>query len=204
MPQAPLYSRCSVDSLPEGVLRKLCTSCRESDVCVNQLFSFDILYITGTSHLRHLFECLHDLYDWKALGLYLGISYLMLQMHTVYMYPKNFDEQCLQFHYLCIFLERLIFDLFVNCWSLKSGYQLMLPQSPMTIWKLQILTQWTSKQITLTYLRKCFRVWFYFFEHYIEMREGTNNYIRLRIYLCKEQCRYVYMYIYEVYVCMYV
>ena len=43
------------------------------------LFSFNILYISGTSHLCHQFECLHDLYDWKTLGLYLGISYPMLQ-----------------------------------------------------------------------------------------------------------------------------
>ena len=101
MPSAPLHSRCSLDSLPEGELCTLC-HCKESN-CVYELallFQYTV-YISGTSHLRHLFECLHDFYDWKTLGLYLGISYSMLQAIEMDHRKVSDCKMAMLQHWLC-------------------------------------------------------------------------------------------------------
>ena len=73
-------SSWSLHSLPEGELGELSPSRNQnnSNIGINWLFSF--FPMSGTSNLRDLVECLHELYDWKALGLYLNISYPKLQM----------------------------------------------------------------------------------------------------------------------------
>ena len=47
-------------------------------LCVNWLSSHS-LTVSDPSHLANLVQCFHDLCDWMKLGVFLGITYPMLE-----------------------------------------------------------------------------------------------------------------------------
>ena len=85
MHPAPRRTRWCLDSLPEGELGEFRPTVKTTPtliwVClyVYELLLLSLSCISGTSHLRQLVECLHQLNDWKTFGLYLNIPYWKLE-----------------------------------------------------------------------------------------------------------------------------